>query len=374
MLDLSTDSLITSTTYTTSTGLVRIFGNDFSHDKVTRFLNKEALDNKKLWTFIKPFVCSVECEDSVLIVDDTIFEKPHKGVYSFDEAPLENCPYKETKKGIKWYVSVLEAKFVFANGFSISVASEWLTNQNGKFDKQDCEQAAFKRVAARVKTTFPRLAILIRADGLYCCAPVFKLVQQYQWKFIFTFKDDDLKSVWKKIKAAETATFEKILRKENGHYLHEEFTFLNRIKYQESLLNYLEHLRYYQPDQPLEKQVRLSNIFLTSSNARQINEQGRMRWKIENQGFNAQKNQGFGLEHKYARKELNTIKNYDLILQIVHMISQLVEKRSTFRKALEQSGRTIKNLIEEAIAEMKKRTIIGVEVFRSCYSTKQLRY
>ncbi|MEM6814600.1 MAG: transposase, partial [Bacteroidota bacterium] len=74
MLDLSADSLIPSTTYTTAIGLARIFGNDFSHDKVTRFLNKEALDNKKLWTFIQPFVCSVECEDSMLIVDDTIFE------------------------------------------------------------------------------------------------------------------------------------------------------------------------------------------------------------------------------------------------------------------------------------------------------------
>ena len=36
---------------------------------------------------------------------------------------------------------VLEAKLVFANGFSISLASEWLENQNGKFNKQDCDRS-----------------------------------------------------------------------------------------------------------------------------------------------------------------------------------------------------------------------------------------
>ncbi len=77
MLDLYTDYLITSTRYTTATGLAKIFGDKLSHDDVTCFLAKEKLDNKKIWSFIKPFLRSVEKDDSVLIVDDTIFEKPY---------------------------------------------------------------------------------------------------------------------------------------------------------------------------------------------------------------------------------------------------------------------------------------------------------
>ena len=115
------------------------------------------------------------------------------GVYTFDHEPFEDCPYKETKNGIKWYVSVLEAKLVFSNGFSLSLATEWLRNQNGRFDKQDCEQQAFKRLSAKVKAAFPRLAIVVTADGLYCSGPIFKLIRAYGWKFIFTFKDDCLK-------------------------------------------------------------------------------------------------------------------------------------------------------------------------------------
>jgi len=79
-LDLYTDYLITSTKYTTATGLAKIFDNEFSHDAITRFLATENLDNKKLWSFIKPFLRSVETEGSVVIVDDTIFEKPYTDI------------------------------------------------------------------------------------------------------------------------------------------------------------------------------------------------------------------------------------------------------------------------------------------------------
>ncbi len=102
MLDLYTDYLITSTKYTTATGLAKIFGQDFSHDKVTRFLSREVLDNRKLWAFVKPFLRSpgrraVEKGTSVLIVDDTIFEKPYT-----DESEINTYHYDHSKgKSVK---------------------------------------------------------------------------------------------------------------------------------------------------------------------------------------------------------------------------------------------------------------------------------
>ena len=94
MLDLYTDYLISSTKYTTATSLSRLFNNRFSHDKVTRFLNSQELDNKKLWSFIKPFLRSVEKDSSVLIVDDKILEKPYTeeseiNTYHYDHAKEE---------------------------------------------------------------------------------------------------------------------------------------------------------------------------------------------------------------------------------------------------------------------------------------------
>ncbi len=67
------------------------------------------------------------------------------GVQSFKEEPYPECPYKTSKKDVRtWTASVLEAKIVCSNGFSISIATEWLKNPTDKeFDKQDCELKAF---------------------------------------------------------------------------------------------------------------------------------------------------------------------------------------------------------------------------------------
>ncbi len=50
---------------------------------------------------------------------------------------------------------------------------------------------------------------------------------------------------------------------------------------------------------------------------------GRLRWKIENEGFNTQKNLGYNLEHKYNRIDFNATRNYYQCMQIAHLIEQL---------------------------------------------------
>jgi len=54
------------------------------------------------------------------------------------------------------------------------------------------------------------------------------------------------------------------------------------------------------------------------------NRGGRLRWKIENEGFNTQKNSGFALEHAYGTGPW-AIKNFYLLMQLAHLIVQLIE-------------------------------------------------
>lgn len=298
------------------------------------------------------------------------------GAYTYDDEPFENCPYKETKNSIKYYASVLEAKLVFVNGFSISLASEWLENQNGKFEKQDCEQAAFKRLAAKVKTAFPRLAILVSADGLYCCGPVMEVIRSYGWKFIFTFKDDCLKSVWKQVSSQPMEVIERPAAKATIEKWQQEMsTYTNGLTYQKHLLSFVEYVRYESnPQQYLCRHVHLTDMKITSVNVFEISQQGRLRWKIENEGFNTQKNSGYALGHKYVRKDFNAMKNYYLLMQIAHMISQLVEKLHLAQEGLKQAGRTIRSWIEDVLAEMKKGMISLYSVMAYYLKHKQLRY
>ena len=77
LLELYSDYLISSFSYTTATGLSRMLDGEISHDKITRFLGKEEFNSKELWKQVKPVIRRLENTDGVLIADDTIVEKPY---------------------------------------------------------------------------------------------------------------------------------------------------------------------------------------------------------------------------------------------------------------------------------------------------------
>jgi hypothetical protein len=77
LLDLYTDYLISSFGQTTATGLSQLLDGQISHDAVTRFLASEPKTSADLWRVAKPLVRQVESDDAVLVLDDSIEEKPY---------------------------------------------------------------------------------------------------------------------------------------------------------------------------------------------------------------------------------------------------------------------------------------------------------
>ena len=77
MLDIYSDYLLASFSYTTATGLSRLTEGEISHDQVTRFLSSEMKTGKDLWLRVKPFQRQIQSADGVLIIDDSIEEKPY---------------------------------------------------------------------------------------------------------------------------------------------------------------------------------------------------------------------------------------------------------------------------------------------------------
>ncbi len=77
LLDLYTDYLLASFGATTATGLARLLDGTVSHDQITRFLAKRQFTSADLWQVVKPIVRQVQHPDGVLIIDDTIEEKPY---------------------------------------------------------------------------------------------------------------------------------------------------------------------------------------------------------------------------------------------------------------------------------------------------------
>jgi len=107
----------------------------------------------------------------------------------------KHCPYCLTKekdgKVMYYYHNVLEAKIITENGLVLSIGTEFIENTI-KYTKQDCELKAFYRLAERLKREFPQLKICLLLDSLYAADPVFKMLDNYNWKHIIIFKEGSM--------------------------------------------------------------------------------------------------------------------------------------------------------------------------------------
>ena len=77
LLDIYTDYLISSFGLTTGTGLSRLLEGAISHDRIQRFLASPVKGGAEFWQVVKLYIRQVQQDDGVLIVDDSISEKPH---------------------------------------------------------------------------------------------------------------------------------------------------------------------------------------------------------------------------------------------------------------------------------------------------------
>jgi hypothetical protein len=279
------------------------------------------------------------------------------GTMSFAERHCEQCLHRTSKKGkTRYFHNVLEAKLITANGFAISLATEWIANPLTEYDKQDDERKAFVRLAAKLKQLYPRLPICLTADGLYPCQRFLQICHANHWAFILTFKDGNLPSVWEEVQALlprcpDQHCHER--RFQGQERIEQDFRWVTDIDYHGHRLQWLDcletvtHLE--SAEQTTTRFVHLTNLEVTATTVVVLSATGRLRWKIENEGFNTQKNLGYALQHKYARLNWQAAKNYYQCLQIGHLINQLMVLSTTFAPLL-QGKITLRHLWRTMIA------------------------
>lgn len=101
----------------------------------------------------------------------------------------------------------------------------------------------------------------------------------------------------------------------------------------------------------------ITDLPVTGKNAEETARYGRRRWKIENEGFNTQKRQGYNLEHMYSRN-YQAVKNHYYLIQTGHMISQVMEAWEKLWKGIRQSREQKHRRILESFKEtrLKEKT------------------
>jgi hypothetical protein len=296
-------------------------------------------------------------------------------VMNVKEGHCEHCLHRTSKSGkVSYFHNVLEAKLVEDNGFCISLATEWIENPDGDFDKQDCEQKAFGRLAEKIKKAYPRLPICVVADALYPNQTFFEICRKYQWSWIVTLKDGNLPSVWEEVLCLQKITDGNSRHHttyRQGEQIDHTSIWINDIDYYGFKLNWFEYVE--KIDNTTARFVYISSIAVDYHNVLEMTQSGRMRWKIENEGFNIQKNHGYGLGHKYSRGCMRATKNYYQCMQIAHMINQLFELGSLFQPLL-KAKQTIKHLWEVMLGELR-HTVLNLHLLEISLSYRiQIRY
>lgn len=360
---------------------IKVADND-TVDKYLRFLPEDNLQNIKQDMF-RQLVKSKTLQKYKFANKYYMLAVDGSGLHSFDYEPYPGCPFKKHKTGTVWTTYVLEAKFVTSNGFSLSLATEWVQNPTDKdFDKQDCELEALKRMVVKLKIAFPRLPIVLLLDGLYPKEPIFSLCKKNDFRYIITLKDKSLKSVQEEISdRLFCQNFRKLkhIIPNNGFWLQNDYKYFDKLEYKGHDLNIVETEFEKKNIKTKETEstrfVHVTDIEITEKNVHQISQAGRLRWKIENEGFNNQKNSDYNAEHKFSRTNFNATKNYYQLLQIADIINQLTYKSESLNSYIKEFGLTIKSVIIDILAKLKSCVFDKIELIKSLFTlNEQFRY
>ena len=298
-------------------------------------------------------------------------------LYKFKERHCAHCLTRKHSNGeIEYYHRVLEAKLILSNGMAISIETEFIENPSENIDKQDCELKAFYRLEKKLKRNFPQLSICLLLDSLYACQQVMKICEEKNWKYIINFKKGSIPTLYE--------DFMSLLKLEKNNEkrcsAEEEFQVLqwmNNMDYNGHNLSGLTVAKSSQKNIKVKDCINfcwLTNLIVKERNCFDIaNYGGRRRWKIENEGYNEQKNGGYDLEHIYCH-EYNAMKNFYLLLQLGHMINQLLEKGSLIKKDLFKKLGGIRKITEALKAEFIYSIINEIQLQLLLQQKIQIRF
>ena len=242
----------------------------------------------------------------------------------------------------------------------IPLAPEPIINQDG-YTKNDCERNATRRWLKRFRQEHPHLPVIIVEDGLSANAPHLDDLREARANYIIGVKPGDHAFLFGLLRAADEAGLTQTLTLVDSAagVLH-HFRFHNRMPLNESHPDHLVNVLEYWEIHPakLVKGVEhvgkiqyfswISGFVLRHCNADVIMRFGQARWKIENETFDALKNQGCNLEHNYG----HGLQNLSVVLAMLMMLVFLVDQTQQlccplFQAAWAKRGHNKRSLWEE---------------------------
>jgi hypothetical protein len=280
----------------------------------------------------------------VILIDGT-------GYLVFRERHCEHCLARQSGQTTLYMHQALEAKLIGPGGMVLSIATEFIDNRDGagtaaeageEKRKQDCELKALRRLTARLRQDFPRLPICPSGDSLNACGEGFQIARDCKASFIHVFKPGRMPALWEEFQALLGMCPEQKAQVRTPSGAQQVYRWANGLGYRDS------DKRDWKPNAIFCEETKADGkkstwAWLTDL---QVGREtvvevatvgGRHRWWIENQGLNVQKNSELNLEHAYSEGEHWGV--YYLLVQIAHLLLQLLEKGGLLRQLAQGQGK-----------------------------------
>jgi hypothetical protein len=322
---------------------------------VRRLLRMKALDRARLLGHV------------VVLLDGT-------GLLCWRRRHCDQCLTQRHPSGTLYLHKVLEAKLLGPAGVVPSVESEFIENadlddtagQSVEQVKQDCELKAFSRLAPRLKQAFPQLSLVLAGDSLFACGRVLQVAQDHGWSYVLTFKEGHLPAVWREFQRLLPLCPRQQVERLSADGVRRVYRWVHHLEYQDDADRWwrFQALDCTETRPGGERQyfAWITNLPVSARTVEAIAwKGGRARWKIENEGFNRQKNSGLNLEHVYST-DPEKWKAYYYLLQIAFLLMQLLERGSLLRRLAADAGRTVrqwfgslKNLAQRLLESVRYR-------------------
>lgn len=305
-------------------------------------------------------------------------------VFSSKKPHCDHCTHQTSNGVTTFFHNVLAAKVVTAIGLVVPLAFEFIENPGKEYDKQDCEKKAWRRLAAKIRGLFPRLKINLVGDGLYAEEPTFNECEEAGWNFMITLTDKDLPTVnaqlptnrddWTGTRSRRVTGRNKPV---NSKAVRRTVRWKTPVTYHGQIVHVIEMEETDKEGNRVYYNKWITNVKPNEQNALDLAQTGRLRWRIENEGTNTQKNGGYEMGHLYGTKE-RAWKNYYLVLQIGQLLNDLtrfgdyIQKITGDRRAtFEAVYGTMRQFAEQLIAHLRDR----LPVFREpgCGPAQQIR-
>ena len=272
------------------------------------------------------------------------------GYLVFNHRHCDDCLTQRHGETTLYMHQVLEAKLLGPSGTVVSIATEFIDNSDAQSAaagasqeevKQDCELKALRRLLAKLRAEFPQLRICLSGDGLYACGAGFQVAKDYKCDYIYVFKPGRLPALWEDFQGLLQLVPQQQVVWTTPQRLEQVHRWVNDLHYTDSAgrawkVNALECTETDKEGDKTEWSW-LTSLELNHETVVAIATRGgRQRWREENEGFNTQKNSGLNLEHAYSH---TCWAAYYFLLQIAHLMLQLVEKGSLLRRLAQEQGK-----------------------------------